>query len=98
MQVSTHATLLCVAIIQRHLAAETLNAGDIKKAKEGGVYTCEAFLMKTKKVWLSKHPLDLEQSLLCNTDCLHLTFEPDHVLTTAIMMVLAELGRDQRAL
>ena len=30
----------------------SMNAGDIKKAKEGGVYTCEAFLMKTKKVWL----------------------------------------------
>ncbi len=24
--------------------------GDIKKAKEGGVHTCECFLMRTKKV------------------------------------------------
>ncbi|DBA83762.1 hypothetical protein WJX77_006202 [Trebouxia sp. C0004] len=26
-----------------------INAGDIKKAKEGGVHTCECFLMRTKK-------------------------------------------------
>ena len=67
-----------------------MNAGDIKKAKEGGVYTCETFLMKTKKVWLFKHTLYFVQSLHCYTDCLHPSFAPAHVVTTA--MVLAELG------
>lgn len=67
-----------------------LSAGDIKKAKEGGVYTCEAFLMKTKKVWFFQHTFNLEQSLHNYIDCLHLSYAPAHVLTSA--SVLAELG------
>ena len=50
---ATPAVLLCLCchteIVSCQLCAPA-SAGDIKKAKEGGVHTCEALLMRTRKV------------------------------------------------
>ena len=58
MQVKGSAAAVCIAV--SHIAYTQPHVwqprpgytGDIKKAKEGGVHTCEAFLMRTKKVML----------------------------------------------
>lgn len=44
------------------------NTGDIKKAKEGGVHTCSALLMRTKKVQAMVHEQLFKQLFVLGTD------------------------------